>query len=59
LRFDGRWPALSESRLDLSTGAGLDQPAVWSHFVDWNLILEMGQAFRPREQSIREILGAS
>ena len=40
-----------------SANAGLDQPAFWRQFVDWPLILEMGQAFRPKEATIREIIG--
>src|ERR1700693_3449352 len=40
-----------------SLNSGLDQPNRWTHFVDWNKIREMGEAFRPKERQIRELLG--
>ena len=40
-----------------ASSAGLDQQYKWSRFVDWPLILEMGNVFRPREQSIRVLIG--
>ena len=37
--------------------AGMDQPHVWTNFVDWNHILEMTSSYEPREAKIREIGG--
>jgi hypothetical protein len=39
-----------------SSSAGLDQPRFWKQFVDWTLIGAMGEAFRPRERNIRELI---
>jgi hypothetical protein len=40
-----------------SRGAGLDQPAFWSRFVDWGHIRDMSDAVRPREDKIYELAG--
>jgi hypothetical protein len=40
-----------------ATNAGLDQPAIWSRFVDWSLIMAIGDAFRSKEKVLREVLG--
>jgi hypothetical protein len=40
-----------------ATNAGLDQPNYWSQFVGWDLILKMGETYRPRELQIRELIG--
>jgi hypothetical protein len=40
-----------------ASSAGLDQPSFWSRFVGWPLILQMGETIRPKEVSIREIIG--
>jgi TIR domain len=37
--------------------AGIDQAYVWSQFVDWSLLQQMIDAYRPREQSVRELIG--
>jgi len=36
--------------------AGLDQPALWSKFVEWDHIQKMTDEFRPRDAKLREII---
>ncbi len=35
---------------------GLDQPTIWRKFVDWSLIFEMSQTYRPKEELLRKLL---
>jgi hypothetical protein len=37
--------------------AGLDQPNVWSRFVDWEHVLKMFGDCEPRERKMRELAG--
>jgi hypothetical protein len=39
-----------------SLNAGLDQPTVWSKFIDWNVLLEVANNFEPIEQEIRQVI---
>jgi hypothetical protein len=36
--------------------AGLDKPNAWIPFADWSEIRRMGEDFRPRDKSIRQLL---
>lgn len=40
-----------------ATNAGIDQPYIWSHFVDWSLLREMTEAYRSRDGGVRELIG--
>jgi hypothetical protein len=40
-----------------SRDAGLDEPAVWRHFVSYDDLLKMAAEYRPRELQIRGIIG--
>lgn len=40
-----------------SQAAGLDQPNVWSNFVDWNLITKMSKDWVPLDARIRTMAG--
>src|ERR1019366_9313522 len=40
-----------------SRDAGLDEPAVWRHFVSYYDLLKMAAEYRPRELQIRGIIG--
>jgi hypothetical protein len=35
---------------------GIDEPHLWSHFVDWSLILELAEVYGPKEAVIRELI---
>lgn len=37
--------------------AGIDQPYIWSHFIDWSLIREMTDAYRSRDGAVRDLIG--
>jgi hypothetical protein len=40
-----------------SREAGLDKPAVWSNYMNWDNIDAMSAAYRPREMKLRQVLG--
>jgi TIR domain len=40
-----------------SREAGLDKPAVWSNYMNWDDINTMTEEYRPREMKLREVLG--
>jgi hypothetical protein len=40
-----------------SQNAGLDDPTVWSRYVDWSVIHQMASSYIPVEQSIRDLIG--
>jgi hypothetical protein len=61
---DARFPDLSARLLremnlmrKEASNAGIDQPFVWSHFIDWSLIREMSEAYRSRDGAVRELIG--
>jgi hypothetical protein len=39
-----------------SLNAGLDQPAVWSKFVDWSVLLVVAKTYEPIEHDIRQLI---
>jgi hypothetical protein len=39
-----------------SLNAGLDEPTVWSKFIDWSVLLEVAKTFEPVEADMRQLI---